>query len=187
MERGAPFEAVTKLEAAERQLRVAIRLFFERRDPIAVHTLATAAQEILRRLAAPRGLKGMYEYADDLIRPEKKKELFGHFRKAQNFFKHAGKDPDEKLDFYYEGTKFDLFDAVLLCGPLTGRLLPEMAAFFGWFLSKYPSLFRLKDAPDLQGFMQAVKNVNFDDFDLVVDVIERFNRHGMPKVNTGST
>jgi hypothetical protein len=43
MEQSAPFETVTKIEAAERQLRVAIRMFFERKDMIAVHTLACAA------------------------------------------------------------------------------------------------------------------------------------------------
>ena len=42
-----PFEMVTRLEAAERQLRVAIRMFFERKDMIAVHTLAAAALQIL--------------------------------------------------------------------------------------------------------------------------------------------
>jgi hypothetical protein len=67
------FETMTKLQAAERQLRVAIRLFFERRDPIAVHTLATAAQDVLRRLAKPHGFKGIYEYIDDLVRPGKKR------------------------------------------------------------------------------------------------------------------
>ena len=46
MEESPPLELVTKLEAAERQLRVAIRLFFERKDMIAVHTLTAAALEI---------------------------------------------------------------------------------------------------------------------------------------------
>lgn len=120
MNQSLPFETITKLEAAERQLRVAIRLFFERRDPIAIHTLATAAQEILRALAQPRGIKGIYEHADALIRPDKKKELIDHLRKAQNFFTHAAKDPGEKLDFFYEATQFYLFDDVLLWTPANG-------------------------------------------------------------------
>ena len=53
----APFETVTKLEAAERQLRVAIRMFFECKDMIAVHALATAAQEIFSELAKKHGQK----------------------------------------------------------------------------------------------------------------------------------
>jgi hypothetical protein len=54
MKQKSTSETVTVLEAAERQLRTAIRLFFERRDMIAIHTLATAAQEILRRLGKRR-------------------------------------------------------------------------------------------------------------------------------------
>jgi len=70
MEQEVPVETVTDIEAAERQLCVAIQLFFERRDLIAVHTLATAAQDVLRRLAKKQGIKGMYEHADDRFRPE---------------------------------------------------------------------------------------------------------------------
>ena len=97
MEQSPPFEMVTKLEAAERQLRVAIRLFFERRDRIAVHALAVASQEILTRLAQARGIKGMLGYAGEWVFPEKKKELFDAFAKAQNFFKHAAKDPRREI------------------------------------------------------------------------------------------
>ena len=46
MKRDGRFEIVTKLQAAERQLWVAIRLFFEGRDAIAVHTLAAAAHSV---------------------------------------------------------------------------------------------------------------------------------------------
>ena len=46
MEESPPFEVVTKLEAAIQ--RVAIRLFLERKDLIAIHTLTAAARGILR-------------------------------------------------------------------------------------------------------------------------------------------
>jgi hypothetical protein len=36
---------LSKLEAAERQLREAIFLFFERRDPVAIHSLTGAAPD----------------------------------------------------------------------------------------------------------------------------------------------
>ena len=39
----ATFKSTTKLEAAERQLAQAIRLFFGRGDEIAIHTPASAA------------------------------------------------------------------------------------------------------------------------------------------------
>jgi hypothetical protein len=41
---------ITKLDAAKRQLATAIRLYFEDRDPVSVHTLVMAAGEIIDRL-----------------------------------------------------------------------------------------------------------------------------------------
>jgi len=129
MER-APFEMVTKIEAAERQLAVAIRLFFERRDMIAVHNLAADAEDVFRALGQARGIKGFYEHTDELIRPEHRKEFVNIIRSSQNFFKHAAsKDPDEKLEFYPELTPFHLFDAAFLCSELTGRYMPEILVF----------------------------------------------------------
>jgi hypothetical protein len=126
VESAASFECFTKLQAAERQLRVAIRLFFERRDLVAIHTLAAAAQEVLRDLGCPRGIKSIFK-GSDLIRPEYKDELAHRFNEAQNFFKHADRDPDKELKFYYKTTKFYLLDAALLYNELTGRTLPEIA------------------------------------------------------------
>jgi methylphosphotriester-DNA--protein-cysteine methyltransferase len=47
---------ITKLAAAERQLRAAIRLFFVREDGLAVHTVAAAAYQLLADLKAKRGM-----------------------------------------------------------------------------------------------------------------------------------
>src|SRR2546425_12413580 len=122
-----PFETLTKLQVAERQLRVAIRLYFERRDLVAVHTLAAAAQEVLRDLGRLHGIKSIFKDSD-LIRPERKKELANRFKEAQNFFKHTDRDPDEQLKFYYETTQFYLLDAALLYSQLTRKLFPEVPA-----------------------------------------------------------
>lgn len=176
MEDKVPFEVVTKLEAAERQLRVAIRLFFERRDLIAVHTLAAASQDIVRQLGRPRGFKGIYEHADERIRPEKKQEFVAHLRAAQNFFKHARKDPKEKLEFGYEATKFYLFDAALLCAALTGRLVPESSAFLGWFMAKYPDTFIDDGDPNIAAAKRLLKGIDLDDFELIVYAIDSLNR-----------
>jgi ribosomal protein S7 len=89
MEQRAPFETVTKLEVAERQLRVAIRLFFERRDMIAVHTLAAAAQGVLRDLGRRKGFMSIFEEGITNIRPEKRDE-FKINCKATEFFQTCG-------------------------------------------------------------------------------------------------
>ncbi len=91
------YETVTKLEAAERHLRVAIRLFFEDRDLVAVHTLAAAALDLLRGLARRHGVGSSFLKDNPLVRPEKKQELARLVNEAQNFFKHADHDPDARL------------------------------------------------------------------------------------------
>lgn len=80
------YQIISKVDAADRQLRVAIRLFFERKDLLAVHTLAAAAQGILTDLTRPKDIKIIFDRLDPDLRRA--------FRAAQNFLKHADKDPE---------------------------------------------------------------------------------------------
>ena len=41
---------ISKLDAAKRQLEMAIKLYFNDDDPISIHTLASASEEILMKL-----------------------------------------------------------------------------------------------------------------------------------------
>jgi hypothetical protein len=50
---------VSKLDAARRQLRAAIRLWFQGEDPVAIHTLISAAHEIVHTLFKRAGLHGL--------------------------------------------------------------------------------------------------------------------------------
>ncbi|MBK6005950.1 hypothetical protein JJB11_07565 [Ramlibacter ginsenosidimutans] len=47
---------ITKLAAADRQLRAAMRMYFAEEDELAIHTVAYAAYGLLRDLKAERGL-----------------------------------------------------------------------------------------------------------------------------------
>lgn len=166
------YEVVTKLDAAQRQLAVAIRMFFERKDMIAVHTLAAAAQELLVDLAKPRGIETIFEH-------ERLKGMRRVFRMSQNFLKHADKDPEGKLPFVPEATKFHLFDAAVISHKLTGRMLPEVAAFLAWFIKEFPHLFDATDAPELTFAIEFLKGQDFDNFDLVliaIDVLSQKDR-----------
>jgi hypothetical protein len=81
----APSLRVNKLDVAERQLCEAIRLFFERRDPVSVHTLVAASHELLHSLGKKRGELSIVK--DQLpIDPEKRQEWHRTIRRAQNFF-----------------------------------------------------------------------------------------------------
>lgn len=48
---------ITKLAAAERQLRAAIRMYFSGEDDLAIHTVASATYRLLADLKAERGLE----------------------------------------------------------------------------------------------------------------------------------
>jgi hypothetical protein len=60
---------ITKLEAGRRQLRTAIRFWFEDGDPVAIHTLVAATYEILDTLAKrPHfGIMSLFGYRADLF------------------------------------------------------------------------------------------------------------------------
>lgn len=93
-------ELISKMEAADRQLRTALVLFLQHGDPIAIHTLASAARNIYRDLSKVHGNPSFLTQAIGVvIRPEYIKEFRDSFRAPEVFLKHAYKDPDAILDF----------------------------------------------------------------------------------------
>ena len=176
MQESAPFEKVTSFQAAARQLRLAIRMFFERKDMIAVHTLAAAAEEVLIGLGKPKGLKSIFDESLDLIVPEKRTEFSKTIRAAQNDFKHADRDPDPDAEilFYFDATKYHLFNAARLLVSMTGRHTRETATLTGFFLATHPNIFRLDSMPELKQiggkFAEAMK-----DFDLVLRAMDEMD------------
>lgn len=58
---------VTKLAAAERQLRAAIRLYFSDEDELAIHTIASAAYKLITDLKSKRGMEEASDKHRDLV------------------------------------------------------------------------------------------------------------------------
>lgn len=131
---------LTKIEVAERQLREAIRLFAEGRDPVTVRTVAGAAHEVLHALTKKRDF-GSFIKNSPYLRPEKKGEWGNIVNSAQNFFKHGSRDPGATFDFYPESTKLLLFDAVVMYLSLRKYLFWEGIVFWVWFGMTYPEYF----------------------------------------------
>ena len=130
---------LTKIDAARRQLRTAIRMFFEKRDAVSIHTLASAAQELLRDLLKAKGEQGSFiKDNTDLIEPEGLKLWFEAVNRAQNFFKHADLNPNAILDFHLSLVPIALHDSAMMYRKLTGHALREGAVFCLWFSLKYP-------------------------------------------------
>lgn len=167
-ESGAPYEIVTKLEVAERQLRVAVRLFFEDRDIVSVHTLASAAQEVLIGIGKRGDITSIFKDSP-LIRPEKKEEMARLFNEAQNFFKHGSSDPGAQLKFYYGITPFYIFDAANLYIQITGKTLNEIAVFQVWFAARFPDL--LSELGEQQ-IAEHARRIDPDDHRMFLEMID---------------
>jgi len=129
--------SLNKFDVAERQLREAILLFFERRDPVAIHALVAAAHEVLHAIGKRRGVKSLLK---DLmpIRPEKREEWLKLLTEAQNFFKHGRTDPEAVFDFPYGVTKLWILDAVEMLLALRKSLPREAFVFRIWAYLKNP-------------------------------------------------
>jgi hypothetical protein len=133
-EERADFLRITKLDAATRQLRTAIRLFFEEADVVSIHTLAAASHEMVRSLVKFKGGASLIK-DNDFIRPERKKDYEDLINRPRNFFKHAGRDPYQELEFHHEENRFWIIDTIMMHRDLSaGQLqLTEFVLFLTWF------------------------------------------------------
>ena len=94
---------ISKLDVATRQLDVAIDLFLSEKDPLAVITLAGAAEEILGVLAKNNGKDNMIDALKEL---DKKltggrdfKILNNEVNGLRNALKHANNLDEDFIDF----------------------------------------------------------------------------------------
>ena len=89
---------VTKLNAAQRQFRTAIHLWFTGGDPVAIHTLISATHEIIHTLFRRAGLHGLM-FDTDYIKDEYRSDWAKLIKHHSWFFKHAREDPDGEIEF----------------------------------------------------------------------------------------
>ena len=80
---------ISKLDAAQRQLDCAIRLWLVDEDSLAIHTLAYAACCLLRDLFEGQKREVLRKF-----------EASQEFGKVPNFLKHADRDPEYVLTFH---------------------------------------------------------------------------------------
>jgi hypothetical protein len=121
-----------------RQLDVAIGLLFTDGDPLAVRTLAGAAYGILADLAEDQkqGSSWRTKIIEDSGLSEK--EAVRVLNAAQNYLKHADKDPNSSLAFEEEENDHLIFISSIECGGIGHRLSYSMQAFQIWYLALYP-------------------------------------------------
>ncbi len=120
---------ISKTDAAQRQLDTAIELYFAESDPVAMHTLAAAAYELIKAL---RKRKGLPDEIEDMIIPGREAEFRRLWNQAQNFFKHADRDGNAILEFEPGHTELRLYVASHYFGALAPRT-EAMLAFAAWY------------------------------------------------------
>lgn len=129
--------ACSKRDAAIRQLDVAIGLLFTDGDPLAIRTLAGASYGILADLAEnqEQGSSWRTKIIEDSGFTEK--EVVRALNSAQNYLKHADRDPSSLLEFEEEDNDHLMFVASIECGGIGHPLSYSMQAFQVWYLALY--------------------------------------------------
>jgi hypothetical protein len=149
---------ISKLEAARRQLDSAIFLYFEENDPVSIHTLTAAAYNILRDISAKRDLSPMMVKGFFLqcIKPEYKIEMSVEINDAENFFKHANRDPERIMKFNPAKTDILIMDACLRYHEITSERHPRFFLFHIWYMLNFPHHFIL--TPEIEEYMEKYKH-----------------------------
>jgi hypothetical protein len=143
--------AITKIDAAIRQLETAITLWFHSGDPVSIATLGYAAYEIIYALNKHRKGPPMLIESEN-IRPEYQEDWKNLHRMTPNFFKHSGKDPAEVHYFNPESTRFVLFEAAAVYTSWKLENRPLFSLLHVWMLLEYPDIF-------LESYRNTVKDV----------------------------
>ena len=140
------------MDAARGQLHTAIKLWFEGGDPVAIHSLASAAHEIVHSLYRKKGLKGLV-FDTPYVVPERQQKWASSLKKPFNFFKHGRNEPSDPV-----------WNEVMLmacCKGLTNMGVPvaeEWLALTYWLFFTKPGVFganqRLLQFAQIQALQQ---------------------------------
>jgi hypothetical protein len=125
---------ISKIDAARRQLKVAIRLLFDDEDPIAVHTLVGAASVIISDLVEKIHPEKSWDKFAQEANNISASEYFQVMRKPQNFLKHARDDHTAAFDFDRKDTESLAFWTVMNLGNF-GTLSMEESVLQLWYLA----------------------------------------------------
>ncbi len=115
---------ISKLEAANRQLCTAIRLFFDNGDAIAIHSLACAAREIYEKNCARARKPRMVDVLVRAYPDYTEKAIFDLINKARNFFKHGETSLQDKIAFSDRMNDFQILSACYDCLEIAPVNLP---------------------------------------------------------------
>lgn len=126
---------LTKLEAARRQLRTAIRLWFADEDPVSIYSLAYAAHEVIHTLHKKRGGTHGYVFDSPAFTQKGQDAITRGVKKWGNFLKHANNDPDGEIEFNPHFAELMMLGSVTTLHTLTNEFGTEESGLHSWVLA----------------------------------------------------
>jgi hypothetical protein len=134
---------ISKLEAVRRQVETAIRIYFVNGDPVSVHTLVAASHQILVDLDKHGPKTGTFwDFIKTQVKPEYIGEVKKLFAEAENFFKHADRDPDKILEFPLAEPELFLWECVVKYPELAGEEPLLMHIYRIWFMIHHADILK---------------------------------------------
>jgi hypothetical protein len=131
---------LTKVGAAQSQLKTAIRLWFNDGDAASIHTLACAAYEIIHVVSKKRNRTKPLIFDTLSVKEEFRSEWAKKMKEHASFFKHASRDPDGSIDFDPVLSMMFMMNAVagmrIIAGGPSGK---EESAFMLWVALHQPT------------------------------------------------
>jgi hypothetical protein len=133
---------VSKVQAAIRQLDVAIELLLEGRDPLAVLTLSAAAFRVFSDFVEHSKPGGSWREKLIVDSGLERRQALNVLNRASNFLKHADLDAHDVLDFDERENDHLIFFATIECAELGQTLSYTMQAVQVWYLACNPNNLR---------------------------------------------
>ena len=129
---------IGKIDVPRRQIIEAVRLFFEGRDRVVIHTIIASAHQVLHDLGAKTGITGTIKNTSQWDSSYVKQYL-ANINFPFNFFKHADRDPEGKIyvEQLQQLTSDFIMDAIFMLQQISGDIPIEAKVFWSWFVSKY--------------------------------------------------
>jgi len=134
---------VTKFSAARSQLETAILLWFNEADPVAIHTLAVAAQDCYKAIAKHSYVESAFERWVQSQPKSFQKQLHD----AQNFFKHGPDRLKGTIRLMLRHAEVLMVDAVRCHNLAIKDFPPLMWLYAVRFAVENPTLASVKIAP----------------------------------------
>jgi hypothetical protein len=131
-----PYIAYSKPDAARLQLETAILLWFNYGDPISIHTLAAAANELYHGIGSKIGAPTIIQMWKKSLSKKERDEA----NKAQNFAKHASTDPNSKLPLPTRHAEVLMIDSIMCHEKMFRKRTPLMTCFFARLAFENPRL-----------------------------------------------